>query len=128
MLRSGYQLLTCQVWNLDRWDIKQLRSPFDRIYFNLDDGAWLRFESGKVPLVKERFYYLPAETSCSGGLDGPVRHGFIHFFKEGLSPKPVCGLHEVKLGAEMIRMASLFSKDCWKTRWRRARPRPSRRD
>ncbi|MCB1132980.1 MAG: helix-turn-helix transcriptional regulator [Verrucomicrobiae bacterium] len=106
MLRTGFQLLTCQTWHLDRWDIQQLRAPFDRIYFNLDDGAWLRFAGRKVPLLRNHFYYLAAETECSSGLDARVRHGFIHFFKEGLGPKQVAGFHELSLGEHLARLAA----------------------
>ena len=71
--------MTCQCWHLESWKMKTLKAPFWRLYFNLDDGAWIRRAGRKFHFEADRLYLVPPGIEGDTGLESPVRHLFMHF-------------------------------------------------
>lgn len=61
----------------DQWQ-HTLCSPFWRMYYNHDAGAWIDHPQGRLHLQPEIWYLLPAWGTFHSGCSGLVRHLYIH--------------------------------------------------
>lgn len=61
----------------ERWQ-HNLCSPFWRMYYNHDSGAWIDHPKGTLKFQTETWYLLPAWGSFRSGCSGLVRHLYLH--------------------------------------------------
>ncbi len=79
MIGGGFQILTCQCWVLQGWNMPSLAAPFWRLYFNLEEGAWIRNQGKRLDFAGDSIYLIPPDVRGGTGLEAPIRHLFLHF-------------------------------------------------
>lgn len=106
--------------------MRSLKAPFWRLYFNLDDGAWIRGPGGKFHFSANKLYLLPPEVEGDTGLESPIRHLFMHFLLDARNPTtgiPRASPHELaqssalagfarRLALELLGAPLLESQSC----------------
>ncbi|MCU0796139.1 MAG: AraC family transcriptional regulator [Akkermansiaceae bacterium] len=104
--------MTCQSWHLTGWTMNSLHSPFWRLYFNLDAGAWVQQEAGDpIRIEAGAAYLVPSGTHLSSGLERPVRHLFCHFLIDGDAPLLQRTLHRMEMDEATIRRLKNLAVD-----------------
>ena len=63
--KSNLQLLCCRYWCLKRWEFRELAFPYWRIYYNMQEGAFLESGDRTYPLNPEKIYLIAPNTSYS---------------------------------------------------------------
>ena len=64
------QLLCCRFWTLKRWEFNNLSFPYWRVYYNLQEGAHIRWEQGQIELNPNKIYLIAPNTPYSTHLKG----------------------------------------------------------
>lgn len=59
--------------------MKSLAAPFWRLYFNLEDGAWIDCAQGLCNFRADQVYLIAPGVNGETGLTRSIRHLFIHF-------------------------------------------------
>lgn len=112
MIQSGFQILTCQCWQMSGWTMRSLHSPFWRLYFNLDEGAWVRHGGEDSILLDAGVPYLvPAGSHLSSGLYRPVRHLFCHFLVDGEGRGVARQLHKMDMDDATLRRLTKLAEE-----------------
>ncbi|MFA7235851.1 MAG: AraC family transcriptional regulator [Phycisphaeraceae bacterium] len=79
------RVLACDYLQIDRtWNVRDVRSPFWRLYVSGRDGAGVELPGGLYRLTRDRIHLIPAWVSFSCRCDRPVQHLYIHFELPGL--------------------------------------------
>ena len=81
------QVLTCPFeiqfcsWQADiyPWDQFKLRTPFWRLFYNVEEGGVVEGADGILYLKKHRFYLIPAYYELSTHAEKPFEQFYIHF-------------------------------------------------
>lgn len=119
------RLLTFNSVRLKNWHLTRIRSPFWRLYCNLDAGAEIRFGRTRMPMEARAVYLVPAWLTWDGDSKPGVRHVYAHFDLPGMAgaltqrafPRPMKVHPPSKarrargpnLGSEMERLAKAFA-------------------
>ena len=64
------------------WNLPNMSSPFNRIYFMMDGEAYLENEDEKVPLVPGNMYLVPAGCRYSYICPSTMQKFYVHFVME----------------------------------------------
>lgn len=64
------QLLCCRFWTLRRWEFKDLTFPYWRLYYNLQEGAHIRWEQGQIEICPTKIYLIAPNTPYSTHIKG----------------------------------------------------------
>ncbi len=71
--------MVCRLVTLNQWWGLSLCHPFWRLYYNLDPGLAVDFESHRVPLPPGKLAAIPPMSPCTGQATGDARQLYIHF-------------------------------------------------
>lgn len=69
----------------EAWSLRETQTRFWRLYWNLQDGAYLRWNDTVIPLRKNRFYFIPAGLALEADSQCDVLQLYAHFDVLGLS-------------------------------------------
>ena len=64
------------------WNLPNMSSPFNRIYFMMDGEAYLENENEHIPLIPGKMYLIPAESRYSYVCPSTMQKFFVHFSME----------------------------------------------
>jgi len=73
------RLLTIACFHLQRWEIRNMRAPYWRLYRNRDSGGELALDGETTAIDPGWVVAVPPETPCISHLRQPVTHTFLHF-------------------------------------------------
>ena len=99
------------------WNFQAVFSPFWRLYYNFDDGHFVKFADKTLPLGPERLVVIPPHCifHCNG--EAAVRHFWVHFsYQKSLTAKQHSPLALTPELAELSLIANL------RTLWDNGRP------
>lgn len=83
LLNHTFPLLHIDYVQLDdKWNYKNIVSPYHRVYF-IDEGeGFITSEQQQLKLTRGHLYLIPAFTPCSLHCDATLSQYFVHFFEE----------------------------------------------
>lgn len=118
------KLLCCRCWWLKNWEYARLSFPFWRLYYNFQEGAYIKWQNKTYALKPDCIYLIPPYTDYSsyignhkiplngcnltGGCtmvegteglkeltnDGAIIHLFIHFMIDNIEGNYTQGIYE----------------------------------
>ncbi|NME68783.1 helix-turn-helix domain-containing protein [Flammeovirga aprica] len=64
------EVLCCRLWWLKKWKNGKLSSPYWRLYWNMNKGAYIAYEGRKIEITPNKLVLIPPNTTFETYIDG----------------------------------------------------------